>query len=180
MDGLVKFSKGKRWGFAGALALGAACATMPHGATDANMALARSSKADGWALFKDHCASCHGERGESISNAPRIMGQGALPELPREHDMNSDMASGDPELLRLRARTRPAGAPWRDPFRTAQDLFGYVSKTMPMPADIAGSLSAEQYWAIINFMVIAHGVQVPSEGINAGNASSVKLQAGHP
>ena len=175
-----RLQTGKRWGFVGALAFGVACATMPHGATDANMSRARSGTAEGWALFKQHCAGCHGERGESVSSAPRIMGDGALPEYPRERNINADPASGDPELLRLRAQTRPAGAPWRDPFRTAQDLFGYVSKKMPMPAKNAGSLSVEQYWAIIDFMVLAHGVQVPPEGINAGNASSVRLQAGHP
>jgi hypothetical protein len=35
-------------------------------------------------------------------------------------------------------QTRPAGAPWRDPFRTLQDLCGYVSKHMPLPARAAG------------------------------------------
>jgi mono/diheme cytochrome c family protein len=167
---------GKQWGLLGVLALGVACATMPHGATEANMAQARSGTAEGWALFKDHCAGCHGERGESVSNAPRILGAGALPEYPRERNINADPASGDPELLRLRAQTRPAGAPWRDPFRTAQDLYGYVSKQMPLPAKSAGSLSADQYWAITNFMLRAHGVPVPPEGVNAGNASSVRLQ----
>jgi mono/diheme cytochrome c family protein len=175
-----RLSTGKQWCLVGALGLGVACATMPHGATEANMDLARSKAAEGWALFKDHCAGCHGERGESVSHAPRIMGQGALPEYPRERNLNADPASGDPELLRLRAQTRPAGAPWRDPFRTAQDLYAYVSKQMPLPAKQAGSLSAEQYRAITDFMLRAHGVQVPAEGVNAGNASSVKLQVGPP
>jgi hypothetical protein len=103
------------------------------------------------------------------------MGVGALPEFPQEQNINADPAAGDPELLRLRAQTRPAGAPWRDPFRTAQDLYHYVSKNMPLPAGKAGSLSSEQYWAIINFMLLAHGVRVPPEGVTAENASSVKL-----
>jgi mono/diheme cytochrome c family protein len=171
---------GKQWGLLAALALGVACATMPHGATEANLAGARSSAAEGWALFREHCAGCHGERGESVSNAPRILGEGALPEYPRERNLNADPASGDPELLRLRAQTRPAGAPWRDPFRTAQDLYGFVSKQMPLPAKSAGSLSADQYWVITDFMLRAHGVQVPPEGVNAGNASSVKLQVRRP
>ena len=144
------------------------------------MSQARSGAAEGWTEFKTHCASCHGERGESVSNAPRIMGEGALPEYPRERNINADPASGDPELLRLKALTRPAGAPWRDPFRSAQDLYGFVSKNMPLPAKKVGSLSADQYWAIINFMLLAHGVQVPPEGVNAGNASSVKLQVRRP
>ena len=163
-----------------ALVLAVACATMSRGAATENMAQARSGAAEGWSLFKENCAGCHGERGESVSSAPRIMGAGALPEYPREHNMNVDPASGDPELLKLKAQSRPAGAPWRDPFRTAQDLYGYVSKNMPQPANRAGSLSAEQYWSIINFMLLAHGVQVPAEAVSEGNASSVKLQVGRP
>jgi mono/diheme cytochrome c family protein len=164
-----------QWVLVAAVALGVACASTPRGATDANMAKARSGSPTGSALFERHCAGCHGERGESMSRAPRIMGAGALPEYPPEQNLNADPASGDPELLRLRAQTRPAGAPWRDPFRTAQDLYGYVSKKMPLPEKQAGSLSPEQYWAIVNFILLAHGVQVPPEGVTAGNASSVKL-----
>ena len=163
-------------GFVAAIALLVACgASTPRGATDANLAKARSGSPGGAALFEQHCASCHGARGESGTRAPRLMGEGALPELPPERDANADPAAGDPELLRLRAQTRPAGAPWRDPFRTAADLYGYVSKSMPLPAQKAGSLSPEQYWAIINFVLVAHGVRVPPEGVTAGNASSVKL-----
>lgn len=103
------------------------------------------------------------------------MGPGALPELPAEQNINADPAAGDPELLRLRARTRPAGAPWRDPFRTAEDVFRFVSTSMPLPAEKAGSLRAEEYWAIVNFILVAHGVDVPPDGITEQNASAVKL-----
>lgn len=139
------------------------------------MAKARNGSPQGFALFEEHCSGCHGERGESGSRAPRLMGEGALPEYPPERNVNADPAAGDPELLRLRAQTRPAGAPWRDPFHTADDLYRYVSKNMPLPAQKAGSLSPEQYWAIINFVLLAHGVQVPPEGVTANNASSLKL-----
>jgi hypothetical protein len=164
-----------RWGWVAAVALGLGCASTQRGATDANMAKARSGSPTGYALFERHCAGCHGERGQSVSRAPRIMGAGALPEYPREQNLNADPASGDPELLRLRAQTRPAGAPWRDPFRTAEDLYGYVSKKMPLPEKKAGSLSAEEYWAIVNFMLLAHGAKVPPEGVTEANASSVRL-----
>jgi mono/diheme cytochrome c family protein len=166
----------RRAGLVAVVALLVACgASTLRGATDANLAQARSSSPSGAALFEEHCASCHGARGESGTRAPRLMGEGALPVYPPERDLNADPAAGDPELLRLRAQTRPAGAPWRDPFRTAADVYGYVSKNMPLPAQKAGSLSPEQYWAIINFVLVAHGVRVPPEGVTAGNASSVKL-----
>jgi mono/diheme cytochrome c family protein len=157
------------------LALGGACAGKQRGATLENMSRAQNTVPKGAALFQAICADCHGQRGESVGRAPRIMGPGALPELPPEKNMNADPAAGDPESLRLRAQTRPAGAPWRDPFRTVDDVFRYVSKYMPQPKEKAGTLQPEEYWAIINFMMVAHGVQVPADGINAQNASSVKL-----
>ncbi len=166
---------GKRWCFVAAAAMGVACASTPRGATQANFATARSGAPQGWTGFKQRCSGCHGERGESVTSAPRIMGPGALPEYPRERKHNADPGAGDPEQLRLEAQSRPAGAPWRDPFRTAQDVYTFVSKKMPLPTDQAGSLSEEEYWAIINFMLRAHGVSVPPAGVNAQNASSVKL-----
>lgn len=126
-------------------------------------------------MFARECASCHGARGESASNTPQILGEGALPEYPRARDLNASPAAGDPESLKLEAQSRPPGAPWRDPFRTARDLHNYVSKHMPLPQERAGSLSPEDYWAILNFMLLAHGVQVPPEGVTAQNAASVKL-----
>lgn len=149
---------------------------MPRGATPAQLAQAKGEVPEGYAVFQQRCAPCHGERGESVSNAPAILGPGALPEYPRERNLNATAASGDPELLRLEAQTRPAGAPWRDPFRTASDLYRYTSKNMPLPAESAGTLSPDQYWAVVNFMLVAQGVALPAGGVNPANASSVRIQ----
>ncbi|HEY2406021.1 MAG TPA: cytochrome c [Polyangiaceae bacterium] len=165
----------KTWTLVATVASLGACTSPPRGATPANMAKAQSGAPAGWSAFERNCAPCHGARGESAGRAPRVLGEGALPVLPQEQDINADPAAGDPELLMLRAQTRPAGAPSRDPFRTAEDLYRFVSKNMPRPAAKAGTLSAEEYWAIVNFMLLAHGVSVPPEGVTAGNASSVKL-----
>ena len=165
----------KRWTPLTAALFAAACASTQYGASAANMARAQHGAPDGYALFEQKCAGCHGARGESVNRAPRILGEGALPDYPAEHNPNADPAAGDPELLRLRAQTRPPGAPWRDPFRTADDLYRYVSKNMPLPASKAGSLSTAQYWAVINIMLLAHGVALPPEGVSAKNAAQVKL-----
>ena len=162
-------------GLVATLGLAGACAGRQRGATPENLSRAQSAVPGGFDLFRTHCAGCHGQRGESLGRAPRILGPGALPELPREQNLNADPAAGDPELLRLRAQTRPAGAPWRDPFRNADDVYRYVSTNMPQPKEKAGTLKPEEYWAIINFMLIAHGVEVPPGGVSSGNASSVKL-----
>jgi hypothetical protein len=168
------------WGFVIALATAGACASMPRGATEVNLALAGKSSPDGARLFKEQCAGCHGERGESSGTAPYVLGPGALPEYPRERNITADPAAGDPAALRLEARSRPLGAPWRDPFRSAQDLYNYVSKYMPLPEKKAGSLTPEAYWSIINFMLAAHGVLLPAGGVNAQNASTVKLASAAP
>lgn len=157
------------------VAMVAACASTPYGATDANLARARVGSPPGAQLFEQNCAGCHGERGESTTNAPRILGEGALPEYPRPRDVNASSAAGDPEALRLESLSRPAGAPWRDPFRTAKDLHQFVSTKMPPSEASRASISPEDYWAIINFMLLAHGVGVPPGGVTETNAASVKL-----
>jgi mono/diheme cytochrome c family protein len=165
----------ERWRLAIAVAMLGGCTSTTYGTTDANLASARNAIPEGATLFQQQCATCHGERGQSAGAAPRILGPGALPEYPRARNLHADPAAGDPESLRLQAQTRPLGAPSRDPFRTAQDLYRYVSRNMPLPKEKAGSLSAEGYWAIVNFMLRAHGVAVPPEGVTAANAGSVKL-----
>ena len=151
------------------------CAASSFGATEAQLSRARQAEPEGAKLFQQACASCHGERGESASGAPPILGEGALPEYPRAQSANANPASGDPESLRLQAQSRPLGAPRRDPFRTAQDLFDYISRNTPLPKKKAGTLSNEEYWSLLNFMLLAHGVELPSEGVTQENASTVKL-----
>jgi hypothetical protein len=163
-----------------ALAIVSACAGVTRGATDVNLARARTTSHDGALLFAKECAPCHGQRGESAGNAPFILGEGALPEYPRERNITANPAAGDPAALRLEARSRPLGAPWRDPFRTAQDLYNYVSRNMPLPEKMAGTLKPEEYWAILNFMLVAHGVSVPESGVNRENAKTVKLRVTAP
>lgn len=167
-------STGKGLGLMIATALAAACATTQYGATEANMAVARDAAPQGAALFAERCASCHGERGEGAS-APRVMGVGALPEYPRMPNPNTDPALSDPTAVQLHSKSRPEGAPRRDPFRTAQDLYNFISTKMPQPTEAAGSLTAEEYWAILNFLLLAHGASVPPEGVTPANASSISL-----
>lgn len=164
-----------RWAPLVSAAVVLSCASAQYGATDANLAQARNAVPAGAALFQQRCAGCHGERGESRTGAPPVLGEGALPEYPRARDLNTDPASGDPEALKLQAQSRPQGAPWRDPFRTAQNLYDFVSANMPPSEQQRAQISASDYWAIINFMLLAHGVPVPPGGVTEANAGSVKL-----
>jgi cytochrome c len=150
-----------------------ACSTTPRGALDANLAQARNKAAQGGTLFGEHCASCHGQRGEGLS-APAIMGVDALPEYPKDPTMSSDIRSTDPAEQQLRQQLYPGGAPMREPFRTAADLYNYVSSQMPKKHP--GSLGSQDYWKIVTFMLIAHGASVPPEGVDEQNAPSVTIR----
>jgi mono/diheme cytochrome c family protein len=154
----------------------AACTVTPLGASDTGMAKARAQAAPGADLFDRNCASCHGRRGEGLTTAPPIIGPGALSKYPRD-----DSPSANPALFATNANiqqdsARVPGQPSRGAFETAQDLFDYVSTRMPLPKSAAGTLKPEEYWAIVNFMVIAHGLPAPSGGVTAANAKSVSLQ----
>lgn len=76
-----------------ALVVGSACASTPRGASEARMTLARQQSSDGASLFERECASCHGQRGQGLSNGPPILGARALPEYPDEAT-----SAGNPQL----------------------------------------------------------------------------------
>ena len=116
---------------------------------------------------------CHGERGEGLAGATAILGPGALPEYPRDNSGPGSAVPTDPQQLQIQTQTRPAGAPWRDPFRTAQSLYDFTSTHMP--PNKANELKSDDDWAIITFMETVQGAQVPGGGINASNAGLIPI-----
>ncbi len=157
-----------------------ACATTQSGVSEQSLGRARGTVPEGSRLFEQKCAGCHGARGEGGVRAPTILGERGLPEYPRPQSAVGDPATGDPEALRLEARSRPAGAPSRDPFRTAEDLERFVVQNMPPPEDDEPRLSPGEGRSLVHFMLVAHGVAVPPEGVTDQNAKSVKLQVVRP
>lgn len=92
--------------------------------------------ARGQSLYADRCAGCHGDAGEG-DNAAAVVGldKGALPLDP------------------------PAGAKLRTmPFKTAYDVGDFVMKNMPPGG--GGSLSQDDYLAILAFDLSANGIKV--------------------
>jgi mono/diheme cytochrome c family protein len=152
-----------------------ACSGLRYGISEADLTKSRAATPRGVALFAERCASCHGQRGEGRSSVPPVLGPDALPEYPREQNPNSGLAAGDPEALRLKARSRPAGAPARDPFRTAADLHGYLSRNMPPDDEARAAITPDDYWALVNLVWLSRGASPPSEGITDKNAASVKF-----
>jgi cytochrome c len=123
-------------------------------------------------LFAQKCAGCHGDRGQGSTKAPVIIGGGALRVYPRA--ASADNLTTDPNELQLRTDTQLPGAATRPPFKTAKNVFDYIQAKMP--AQAPGTLRPEQTWAILDFMLRAHGVVVPEGGVTAQNASTISTQ----
>lgn len=151
-----------------------ACTATPLGATETGIQSARQKTPEGGAVFERECAGCHGERGEGLSAAPSIMGAGALPTYARDPSTTGNVATQAEN--QQQDSMRPPGQQTRQAFHTAQDLFDFVSDWMPKPQARIGSLKPEEYWAVVNFILISHGVSVPPEGVTAANAKSVALR----
>jgi|SRR6185503_20109236 len=152
-----------------------ACSVTPLGATEANLAAAHQKAAPGAAVYRRECVACHGERGEGLASSPGIMGSGALALYERDPATSTNPALQDP-AERQRQQNLPPGADVRGAFRTAQDVYNYISREMPLPRSKAGSLKPEEYWAVLNYLLVGHGVAVPEGGVNASNAASVTIK----
>ena len=148
------------------------CATAPSGATAADLAKARDQNAPGATTFANECARCHGQRGEGLAG-PAIMGPGALPEFPRTNVTSGDPTLYDPQMIQIQAQTRPAGAPSRDPFRNALDLYNYTAKHLPKPR--ADELKDTDYWAVVSYLLAAQGATLPPRGIGPADAASIPI-----
>lgn len=153
--------------------VGIGCAVTQMGATPDDLSRARDQASQGATVFANECAGCHGDRGQGVGSVPAVLGPGALPENPRNSMSSSDPAAGDPQLLQLQAQSRPAGAAWRDPFITAQDLFTFL--TTHMPKGHMGELKQADYWAVTRFMLAVQGANMPAAGTDAANANSIKI-----
>jgi hypothetical protein len=147
-----------------------ACARTPLGATVDDVARARSQSEHGASVYAAECASCHGQRGEGLAGAPAILGPGTLPEYPRTSTVAGDPTITDPQLIQIRAQTRPAGAAWRDPFKNAGDLQRFT--TLHLPKSRAEQLKDADYWAVVGFLLAAQGATLPPGGLGPANAST--------
>jgi cytochrome c len=108
--------------------------------------------AQGAELFAMHCAECHGAAGEGSDKAPAVVGPRALPVNP-------------PEGAKLR----------KNPFYTAADLYQLIK--VHMPNDAPGTLTDDEYAAIVAFVLKANGIDLMNRRVDPGNAASFML---HP
>jgi hypothetical protein len=164
------------------LALGSACwlcslgcTTSYVGATDAELARGHDVASEGAALFAKECASCHGRRGQGVSDAPAVLGPGALPEYPRDNPASGVPGIQDPQQAEVEQRTRRTGSKLRPPFRTAADLYAFVGGHGRGPRLRSPEARAAHDWTLVTFLMAVQGAQLPAEGLSADNASAVPL-----
>lgn len=127
------------FGIAAALLLAIGCAHGSGSGSGAGTVAATDAKsqaAQGATLYADHCSACHGDSGQGTpGGAPPVAGKDALPLEP------------------------PASAKYRKAtFHTARDVYDFVKANMPAKAP--GTLSQDQYLAIIAFDLMANGVEL--------------------
>ena len=91
----------------------------------------------GQTIFADKCAKCHGDAGQGTDKAPRVVGlqEGALPLDP-------------PPERKFR----------KNQFKTVGDVADFAMANMP--ADNPGSLTPEQYLAVLAFDLKANGINL--------------------
>jgi len=135
------------------LVLATACGGTPpdaksgeNGAPPANLAEQVTRGAD---VYAARCSSCHGTGGEGTANAPAVVGATALPLDP------------------------PSGAKFRkSQFVTVADVANFVVQYMP--ADAPGSLSEDDYFAVLAFDLKANGILLDKK-LDAAVAASLTI-----
>jgi len=125
-----------------AMLLGSFVLVSACGASDAKSADSEPSPATfaeqvtrGADEYGEHCAKCHGSSGEGSAQAPAVVGPKALPLDP-------------PSTAKVR----------KSQFVTVADVAQFVVQNMP--GDAPGSLSADEYYAILAFDLHANGIDL--------------------
>jgi cytochrome c len=115
----------------------------------------------GGRIYTRQCARCHGPKGEGKDaafkglRAPEVIGASALPLRPRP-------------FQQLR----------RSEFRTAKDVYEFVSATMP--ADQPAILSAEEYWDVIAFILEKNGMSADGKPLTDTSSAQLALHPRSP
>ena len=105
----------------------------------------------GATLYGSKCSGCHGDNGEGGEKAPKVIGDGALPENAPES-----------------AKTRTGS------FGTAQDLFDFISTEMPPGKE---KLGEDEAWGMVAFLLSNNDAK-PSAPLGPDTASEVLVSGG--
>ncbi len=128
-----------------------------------------SQLAHGAFVYWMRCMVCHGDQGQGLAKF-----RYSYP--PQEQNCSAHGCHNDPR----------AGAGFTFPdappimgtgtlarFQTAQDLYDFVSTRMPY--QVPGTMTSNDYWSVVAYLLQKHGVTVNE--LNSQNARAVRLQA---
>jgi mono/diheme cytochrome c family protein len=146
----------------------------PEFATSVPLAKTNNFDVDQFALgrrtYTQWCATCHGDRGQGLALWRTSWD-------PEHQDCTKSGCHGN--------RTPPDGftmlkvpPPLIGPdslmtFQTAYQLYYFVHATMPFQAP--GSLSDEEYWAVVAFLGDQHGASASGKRLDESTAQDVKM-----
>ena len=108
----------------------------------------KGTAADGEAIFKNQCASCHGNAGRGATAEELVAA---------------------PQPLTEAGASKAIGPYW--PFATT--LFDFIRRSMP--AGAPGSLSANDVYAVTAYLLAANGVISDTDEMNATTLPAVKM-----
>ncbi len=130
-------------------AIGADGATLPPG---------RGTVAEGGALYRAQCASCHGAQGQGIAPVyPALVGR--------------DAASDAFRFAEDRALVRTIGNYWPH----ATTLFDYIQRAMPLLTP--GSLTDDQVYAVTAYLLAENNVIPDTATLDAAALRAVRMPA---
>ena len=121
-----------------------------------NLPAGQGTATAGAATYVQKCAMCHGPHGEGIDKAPKLIGR--------------EPAAGFAFASDVKA-PKTIGNYW--PYATT--LFDYMRRTMPLSAP--GSLTADETYSLVAYLLSENGIIPASTVINARSLPAVKMPA---
>jgi cytochrome c len=107
-------------------------------------------------LFAQKCAACHGTRGEGLATYPRLIGREPRGGFPFGQDLQY---------------VKTIGNYW--PYATT--LYDYINRAMPLTAP--GSLSSDQVYSLVAFLLAENGITDRTATIDARSLPRVRMPA---
>jgi len=105
---------------------------------------------EGEPVYVANCAKCHGPAGRGDDHTPALAGDHALPLKP-----------GPKSKIRT------------NDFVTAQDVFAFMKTNMPK--DNPGSLSDDQYYAVLAFDLKINGLDLKGAKVDPTTVATIRL-----
>ena len=116
----------------------------------------QGTAAEGATVYAQQCAVCHGTKGEGVAPAPPLIG--------RTPDAGYAFASDG-------KAPRTIGNYW--PYATT--VFDYIRRAMPL--SLPGTLTADQTYSLVAFLLRENGIIADSLVMNAQTLPAVQMPA---